>query len=91
MANLKGGYALIDFGGQAVSTTPITIPGAYALVKSGKPVIFQNITFDALLPGTSVFVSQSTWQDGDPDSDYVAVFGDTYIGITKDDAIAIQE
>lgn len=91
MANLKGGYALIDFGGQAVSTTPIIIPGAYAQVKSGKPVIFQNITFDATLPGTSVFVSMSTWNDSDPDSSYVAVFGETYVEITKDDEISIQE
>lgn len=91
MANLKGGYALIDFGGQAVSTTAITIPGAYEQVKSGKPVIFQNITFDATLPATSVFVSMSTWDNSNPGANYVAIFGDTFINITKDDEISVAE
>lgn len=91
MANLKGGYALIDFGGQAVTTTPITIPGAYEQVSSGKPVIFQNITFDAALPGTSVFVSMSTWDSANPDASYMAIFGDTYIYITAEDSVYIPE
>lgn len=90
MANLKGGYALIDFGGQAVSTTPITIPGAYEQVKSGKPVIFQNVTFDASLPAASVFVSMSSWDPAGDSPVYVAIFGETFISITDEDSVFVQ-
>lgn len=91
MANLKGGYALIDFGGQVVSTTAITIPGAYEQVKSGKPVIFQNIKFDADLPGVTVFVSMASWDSADPDSNYNAIFGETFIFVGADDTVGIVE
>lgn len=90
MANYIGGYALIDFGGQLVSTTPITIPGAYEQSKSGKPVVFQNIKFDADIPGVTVVVSMATWDSADPDSNYVAVFNDTFIVITAEDSIYID-
>lgn len=91
MANFKGGFAYIDFEGQEISTTPITVPGAYALVKTGKPVIFANVTFDDTIHSTSVCVSQSTWDSSDPDSNYVAIFGETYIIITAEDSVYISE
>lgn len=90
MANYIGGYALIDFGGQVVSTTPITIPGAYEQIKSGKPVVFQNVKFDVGLPGVTVVVSMASYDSADADSNYVAIFGDTYITITAEDSIYIE-
>lgn len=90
MATFKGGFAYIDFEGQAVSTTPITVPGAYALVKTGKPVIFGNIKFDPDLPPTSVCVSMSTWATAAPDSNYTAIFGETFIDITAEDSVLVE-
>lgn len=91
MANYLGGYAIIDFGGQALSTTPITIPGSYAKAKSGKPIVLQNVTFDASLPGTTVVVSMASWDSADDGANFVMIFGETYIHITSEDAIAIEE
>ncbi len=91
MANFPGGFAFIDFEGQAVSTTPITVPGAYALVKTGKPIIFGNIRFDPDLPPVTVCISMATWDTPDPDSDYMTIFGETYIYITAEDSVYIPE
>lgn len=91
LANYIGGYALIDFGGQVVSTTPITIAGAYEQIKSGKPIVFQNIKFDADLPGVTVVVSMGSWDSADPDSNYMAIFGETLIYITAEDSVYIPE
>lgn len=90
MANYIGGYALIDFGGQLVGTTPITIPGAYEQIKSGKPVVFQNVAFEESLPGVTVVVSMAAWDSADDDSNYLAIFGETYITITAEDSIYID-
>ena len=90
MANYIGGYALIDFGGQTVSTTPITVPGAYEQIKSGKPIVFQNIKFDADLPGVTVVVSMAAWNSSDVDSSFAAIFGETFITITAEDSIYVE-
>lgn len=90
MANYIGGYALVDFGGQVVSTTPITIAGAYEQIKSGKPIVFQNIKFDADLPGVTVVVSMGSWNTADVDSAYSAIFGETFITITAEDSIYVE-
>lgn len=91
MANFPGGFAFIDFDGKVISTTPITVPGAYALVKTGKPVIFGNVKFDLGIPPATLCVSMSSWDSGDADSDYVAIFGDNYVSITHEDSVFIQE
>lgn len=91
MATFKGGFAYIDFEGQSLSTTPITVPGAYALVKTGKPVIFGNVKFDTTLPGASVCVNMSTWDSADPNSNYMAIFGETFVYITAEDSVYIAE
>ena len=90
MATFKGGFAYIDFEGQAISTTPITVPGAYALVKTGKPVIFGNIKFDPDFPPVTVCVNMATWYSADPDATYTAIFGDTLIDITAEDSVAVE-
>ena len=91
MAVFKGGFAYIDFECQAISTTPITVPGAYALVKTGKPVIFGNVKFDPDIPSVSLCVNMASWDiDGDTET-YVAIFGETYISITSEDSVFIQE
>ena len=90
MANFPGGFAFIDFDGQAISTTPITVPGAYALVNTGKPVVFGNVKFDNGLPAVSLCVNMASWDSGDTGYTYVAIFGDTFISITPEDSIFIQ-
>lgn len=91
MANFPGGFAYIDFEGQIISTTPITVPGAHALVKTGKPVIFGNIVMEATIPPVTVCVSMATWDNDDPDAPYIALFGETAIYISAEDSVYLPE
>lgn len=89
MANYVGGYAIIDFDGQTLSTTAITVPGAYNACLSGKPLIFENVKFDGSLPAVSVFVSMCSWDSVDKIA-LLCIFGDTYIAINNDDTVVIE-
>ena len=89
MANYVGGYAIIDCGGQALSTTAITVPGAFNACLSGKPLVLENVRFDAALPAVSVFVSMCAWYSTAKEK-MSLIFGDTYIDISNDDTVVIE-
>ena len=89
MANYVGGYAIIDFDGQAISTTAITVPGAYNACLTGKPLVFENIKFDPDLPAISIFVSMCAWDNVDK-TKLVCIFNDTFIDINNDDTVVVE-
>lgn len=89
MANYVGGYAIIDCGGQTLSTTAITVPGSFNACLSGKPLVLENVKFDADLPAVSVFVSMCVWNTSAKES-ISLVFGDTFITVANDDTVVIE-
>ena len=90
MANYVGGYAIIDFGGQTISTTAITVPGAYNACLSGKPLVFENVKFDPGIPAVSLFVSSCAWGDASKESLTCIFNGDTFVVIANDDTVVID-
>lgn len=89
MANYVGGYAIIDCGGQTLSKTAITVPGSFNACLSGKPIVLENVSFEADVPAVSVFVSMCAWNSSAKES-MTLIFDDTYITVANDDTVVIE-
>lgn len=77
---MLGGYQIIDFGGTALSDTPVTIKDAFKKAISGKALLLENVVFEGLNIPVNTFGCVVP-------EDNIAVISFTFTAITLDTPI----